>query len=85
VSIYAYEYTGMMCPLTFRVRELRERAGWSQEQLARRSGVRQATISGLETGRIRRVQLDILERLGTALGVDAASLLVSSRPTRRGT
>jgi transcriptional regulator with XRE-family HTH domain len=73
-----------MSPLTFRIRELRETRGWSQEQLADKSGVRQATISGLETGRIRRVQLDLLERLGAALGVDAASLLVSLRPLKKG-
>jgi transcriptional regulator with XRE-family HTH domain len=72
-----------MSPLTFRIRELRESRGWSQGKLADTAGVRQATISGLETGRIRRVQLDLLERLGKALGVDAASLLVSSRSSRK--
>lgn len=33
-----------------RVRALRERAGWSQLELAKRSGVRQNTLSDIETG-----------------------------------
>jgi transcriptional regulator with XRE-family HTH domain len=33
-----------------RLRRLREAKGWTQEELERRSGVRQATISQLESG-----------------------------------
>jgi molybdate-binding protein/transcriptional regulator with XRE-family HTH domain len=35
-----------------RVREHRERRGWSQEELARRSGLSRAGISAIETGRL---------------------------------
>ena len=56
-------------PLTLRLRELREREELTQAQLAEKAGVRQATVSDLETGKTRRVDFDILERLAKALGV----------------
>jgi DNA-binding XRE family transcriptional regulator len=42
--------------------------GWSQVELSKRSGVRQATISEIESGK-RDVQLSTLERLARALGM----------------
>lgn len=66
-----------MSPLGFRIREFRLARQWSQAQLAEKVGIRQATISGLESGRTRRVDLDTLERIGAALGVDPAALLVN--------
>jgi transcriptional regulator with XRE-family HTH domain len=72
-----------MTPLRFHIRDLRTARQWSQAQLAEKAGVRQATISGLETGQTRRVDLDVLERIGAALGVDPASLLVSVPRTSR--
>lgn len=47
------------------VRELRESAGLSQAELARRSGVAQPNIAAYETGR-RRVSAAMLERLRLA-------------------
>jgi transcriptional regulator with XRE-family HTH domain len=46
--------------------------GWSQAELAPRSGVPQPTISRIEAG---SVNLDNLERLAAALGVNAAVLI----------
>ena len=74
----------VMPSLVFRIRELREARGWSQERLAVQAGIRQATVSGLETGATRRVDLDTLERLGKALGVDPASLLVTTSRRAKG-
>ena len=61
--------------LRLRVRELREAAGLTQEELARRVGVRQATVSAMEQGAVRRVDLDVIERLAGALGVSPCAVL----------
>ncbi len=63
-------------PLRLRIRELRDAKGWSQEELARRAQVRQATISNFERGKTRSVDLDVLDRIATALRVDPAFLIV---------
>jgi DNA-binding Xre family transcriptional regulator len=55
--------------------ELRINRGWSQAELARQSGVPQPTISRLESGKTRTIDLDNLERLANALGVNAAALI----------
>ena len=60
-----------MRPMT-RLRELRDDAMLTQEELARRSGVGRATIAGLESGR-RRAQRKTALRLAEALGVDPAA------------
>jgi transcriptional regulator with XRE-family HTH domain len=71
-----------MSPISLRIRELREARGWSQAELAERAGVRQATISTLETGKARRL-LDVLERIAEALEVAPAKLLGEGVPTKR--
>jgi transcriptional regulator with XRE-family HTH domain len=50
-------------------------SGLSQLELADKAGVRQATISELESGKTRRLDFDVLERLAAALGVPATRLL----------
>ena len=64
---------GDMSPLVLRVKEAREMHGWTQEELARRAGVRRATISSLE-GRRQRVNLSVLEKVATALGMPVLKL-----------
>jgi transcriptional regulator with XRE-family HTH domain len=71
-----------MSPISVRLRAAREEAGLTQLQLAERAGVRQATISELETGKTRRVDLDVLDRLCAALGVAPGDLL--EREPRKG-
>lgn len=51
--------------MTSIVRELREAAGISQAELARRSGITQSNISAYESGR-RRASEEMLERLRRA-------------------
>jgi transcriptional regulator with XRE-family HTH domain len=65
-----------MSPLFLNIKHCREAAGLTQTELAKKAGVRQATISDLETGKSRRLELDLLERLAKALGVKAANLIV---------
>jgi transcriptional regulator with XRE-family HTH domain len=72
-----------MTPIVVRIREIREAKGWTQELLAERAGTRQATISDLETGRTGRVDLDLLERIATALEVEPGALLVREPKRRR--
>lgn len=66
--------TSTMTPVSIPLRELREARGWSQSELSRQSGVPQATISRIESG-TRRIDLDVLERLADALGVNAVVLV----------
>jgi transcriptional regulator with XRE-family HTH domain len=49
-------------------RELREAAGFTQSELADAANVRQATVSEMERGLPRRIDLDVLERIADALG-----------------
>lgn len=73
-----------MTPVRIRLKELREGKGWSQAELARQSGVAQPTISRIEADETRSVNLDNLERLADALGVNAAVLIAHERERRRG-
>lgn len=58
-----------MTPLRLRVRELREELGLSQQELALKAGVRQATISDLETGKSKGIDFLTAEALAKALSV----------------
>jgi len=64
------------------LRRYRERAGLSQAELARRSGVSQSIISRLEAGTTPAIMLQTLDRLATTLGVEPGTLLLRRRPTR---
>jgi DNA-binding Xre family transcriptional regulator len=72
-----------MTPLRIRLKEAREAKGLTQLALADLAGVRQATISEMETGAVRRVSLDVLERLADALGVEPGELLEREPRTPR--
>ncbi len=65
-----------MTPLSIRIQELREVKGWSQAELARRSGVSQSTISRLEAGTTPSIDLNNLEKLASALRCDPGYLIV---------
>lgn len=58
----------------FNLRRLREANGWSQEELADRTGLHRTYISGIERG-IRNPTLMIIEQIATALKVSPADLL----------
>ena len=75
-----------MTPLVLNLKPHRERAGLTQTELAKAAGVRQATISDLETGKSRRVELDLLKRLAKVLGVKASALLehIPENPSESG-
>ncbi len=63
-----------MSPILVRLREFREQAGYTQEELAEEVGVRQATISAQETGESQGISYELLERLAEALGCEPGDL-----------
>ena len=71
-----------MAALAVRIRPVRLRKGWTQGELARRSGVDSGMISRIENGLTRGVGLGVVERLARALRVNPRSLLTSSRRVR---
>jgi len=71
-----------MSPLAVHLKEAREAKGLSQLELADRAKTRQGTISLLESGKTRRVDLDLLERIAKALGVSPAALIVVEAPPK---
>lgn len=57
-----------------RLRQFREKRGWTQETLAKKVGVARVTIARIEIGN-RRPSLDLLERLARALRGKIADFL----------
>ena len=53
--------------MTYRIKECREEQGMSQTDLATKSGVSRAIISGLESGRITVTTTDTLIKVASAL------------------
>ncbi len=73
-----------MTPTSLKLAELRSKAGLSQMELAERAGTTQGTISNLETGKSRRIELDLLDRIAEALGRKPSELLdVVEGPRRK--
>ncbi len=64
-----------MTPLVVNIKKWRSKCGLSQAQLAEMVGARQATISDFETGKTRRIELDLLEALAKALKCKPADLI----------
>lgn len=60
-----------------RLKAARESAGLSQSELARRAGLRHATVCDMEAGKVdeERVRVATVRALATALGVRASELL----------
>jgi transcriptional regulator with XRE-family HTH domain len=57
------------------IRDLRERARLTQEELAKRAKVARSYVALIEAGRKKNPSLDILKRLARALGVPVTVLL----------
>ena len=56
-----------------RIRELREKAGWTQEDLAQKTGLPQSHISRLENGKHSPAHAT-LEKIAAALGVGVGEI-----------
>lgn len=57
-----------------RIAELRRAQGWDQSELARRAGVRQPSLSRIETGARRNPNAETMRRIARALGVSVDDL-----------
>jgi len=62
-------------PLHLRIREQRERKGWTQLELAQAARVPQSTISRLERRPVSRLDVAILEQIAAALDVPLSRLI----------
>ena len=69
-------------PVRFRLRELLDKAGISQTEAGRVSGVSYATINRMCTNATAQVSLDVLDRLAKMLKVEPGELL--EREGKRG-
>lgn len=56
-----------------RITMLRERKGWTQQELADRADMHQTYLCGVENGR-RNSTVDVLDRLAEALGKEVGDL-----------
>ena len=65
---------GIKAEVGERLRRLRTRRGWSQEELGFESGLHRNYIGGIERGE-RNVGVENIARLATALGVRPRDLL----------
>ncbi len=57
-----------------RIRQLREGAGWSQEELAAQCGLHRTYIGGVERGE-RNIGVENIVRIADALEISASALL----------
>lgn len=53
--------------MEYKIREFREERHMSQQELAEKSGVSRATLSGLENGKIEVTTTETLIKIATAL------------------
>jgi len=72
----------VMQDLGKRIIQARERRGWSQRDLVRRSGVGQNNLSALEQGKKPSVRADTVVRLAEALRVSTDYLLIGKAAPR---
>lgn len=63
--------------MELRIRVFREELNLTQGELARKSGVSRATISGLENGTIAVTTTDTLIKIATALGKKVSDIFLS--------
>lgn len=63
--------------MEYKVKECREKAGMSQEELAKRSGVSRAIISGLESGSIVTTTTKTLVKIADALGLKVSDIFLN--------
>jgi len=58
-----------------KIKQLRERKGWRQEDLAKESGVLFTTVSKIEGGFIKNPRMEKVAKIAKALGVSLDDLI----------
>ena len=61
--------------LAERIRDRRRELGWTQEELARRLGVRQSVVSRFESGMVKNPNIAMIRRLARTLAMTADQLV----------
>lgn len=61
--------------LGMRVKDLRERRGWSQTALANKAGVPQMTVWRVENGKVQNLSVLVVRRLARAFTVSMDTLM----------
>ncbi|QUY45779.1 helix-turn-helix transcriptional regulator [Acaryochloris marina] len=64
----------------FKLKEVRENRGFSQNQLARATGMSPQNIQKIEQGKAKGIQFDTLEKICDALNCGITELLVRIKP-----
>lgn len=62
--------------MQYKIRSYREQKKMTQEQLAEKSGVSRAILSGLETGTISTTTTKTLQKIANALEVKVSDILL---------
>lgn len=62
--------------MEFKIKERREEAGISQEELSKKSGVSRTIISGLESGTITTTTTKTLVKIAEALGLKVSDIFL---------
>jgi transcriptional regulator with XRE-family HTH domain len=78
--------TTSVTPIRLTLQAEREKAGLTQVELAEAVGVRQATISRLESGVTKQIDLPLLERICKALRIEdpGALFVLEPEPPKKG-
>ena len=63
--------------MLFKIKEAREKAGMSQDELSKKSGVSRTIISGLETGAINVTTTRTLKKIAEALGIKVSDIFLN--------
>ena len=58
-----------------KIKRLREKHGWTQEQLAKKAGLQRVSIGKIEVGMRKNPDLSTRKKLARALGVPITELL----------
>lgn len=62
----------------YKIRTARQKAHMTQAELSAKSGVSRATISGLESGRVKVTTTETLLKIAAALGEDVEHIFLSN-------
>lgn len=63
------------------LRGMRERAGWTQQELADKADIRQTSVSALESGQVLNPTMRILENLARAFNCPVDDVIAAVRET----